>query len=144
MFQRATGCSDEIASKVWVFDEEEKAALIPPTAAMLAKHGPSWLSTFDVEIEFCVIFFSLQMSKFMMMKTLLERERKNNRSNLPQPTPISQPIFTPESPSGPEEPELATGVSSKNDAEKPASDTIAPSVESLEEMDASNPPPPIQ
>jgi hypothetical protein len=143
LFQRATKCSDEIASKVWVFDDEEKAALIPATAAILAKHGPEWLSGFDVEIEFCVIFFSLQMSKFMTMKTLLERERKNGKGNRPPVIPISQPMFVPEVPV-PEEPELHSGNISKNAAEKSARDTGSADVESLEERDAGNPPPPIQ
>lgn len=138
--KRVTGCSDEIAEKVFIFDEEEKSALVPATVKLINKYGPNWMSAYNEEIEFCIVILSIHMNKIFMLRVLLERDRRAQLTNVPKPTPISQPIVVPER-MEPEEPELQVGADKKTDEGKQDSGTMPVSVESLEHQEASEPQP---
>jgi hypothetical protein len=98
--KRYTGCSDEIAEKVFAFDEEEKAALVPVTVRLINKWGPDWLAKFNDEVEFAITLLSIQMSKMAMLRTFMERERRMKAQNVPAPV-LLRPEKPEEAPTAP-------------------------------------------
>lgn len=102
--QRLTGCSQEQADKIMLFDEEEKAMLVPVTVRLINKRGPDWLAEWNEEIEFGIAFLSIQMGKMVALRVIVEREARRRRENVPPPTPILVPDAPPVDAAGQEIP----------------------------------------
>jgi hypothetical protein len=108
--QRATGCSQELAEKVCLFDEEDERMLVPATVKLINKRGPDWFALWNEEVEFGFLFLSIQMQKIFILKKLAKKETQARRDNAPAPAPVllipkKPPVETePEEPESPESP----------------------------------------
>lgn len=69
------GVSHAVAVAAFSFSPEEKSMLAKPTADVVNKWAPLWLSKFKEEIGLAMILIPLTAAKFQLAKLLSEQER---------------------------------------------------------------------
>lgn len=79
--QRFFGCSSEIASRAFTFDEAKKKALVPLTCKVANKYASEWMQQYGDEIMLAMIFVTMTTSQIMAMKSL-------QAGKVPIPEPI--------------------------------------------------------
>lgn len=123
--QRATGASKELADKAMCFDEEDLNTLVSPTVRLINKRGPDWLQRWNEEAEFGIAFTSVQLSKFAMLRAIVNKDAKAKRNAPTKPDIIYEPQRpepeTPTPPAPAPEPEATKNIDVENLEE---SDTV--------------------
>lgn len=87
--------SKEQIDSIMLYDPEEMELLVPVTVRFLEKRGPDWLREWNEDVEFFVVFLSVEIGKFAKLRTLINRQERLQNSNVPRPAPT---LLTPERP----------------------------------------------
>lgn len=87
--QKSLKAPKEIADTAMCFDEDELNVVVPPTVRLLNKYGAEWIESYGDWLELGIGLTSIQVSKFAMLRALLDREEKKAK-NRPEVVEIRQ------------------------------------------------------
>jgi hypothetical protein len=114
--QKSLKAPKEIADKVMLFDDEELEVVVPPTVRLLNRYGADWIETYGDWVELGIGLTSIQLSKFAMLRALLDREERKAK-NAPAPLLLT-PQKAEETPAPPQVPEKPSEGTDHRDVEK--------------------------
>lgn len=131
--QKSLKAPKDIADLAMLFDDEELEVVVPPTVRLLNQYGAEWVEKWGDWVELGVSLTTIQLSKFAMLKSLLDKEERKAK-NRPEVVEIRRedPAPTPEKMKS-----EAVDVAQPETVEEKKADPTSQDVGSLEEQEAS-------
>lgn len=88
IFTKTMELDPEIAQTVFVFNEAEKAQLVPPASAVLNKRAPEWMLKYKDEFGLLMLITMMTISKIQIAKAMNEMQKTVPARPSVVPTPI--------------------------------------------------------